>query len=112
MAAWYVEHLGFRIVRALVDPPHTHFIADDAGVMLELYANGEVAPVDFGKFHPLQAHLAMVSAGAEVDRERLVAAGAVFVEEIRTTDGSHLVMLRDPWGLPLQLCRRGKPLAG
>ena len=27
-----------------------------------------------------------------------------------TADGSRLIMLRDPWGLPLQLCKRSNPL--
>ena len=31
MAAWYVEHLGMRVVRHSADPPHIHFIADAAG---------------------------------------------------------------------------------
>ena len=29
----------------------------------------------------------------------------------RTDEASHLVMLRDPWGLALQPCRRAQPLA-
>jgi hypothetical protein len=36
----------------------------------------------------------------------LVAAGATFVEE----QAVHLLMLRDPWGLALQLCKRAPPL--
>src|SRR4051812_34648672 len=28
MAAWYVEHLGMRIVRQSSDPPQIHFLAD------------------------------------------------------------------------------------
>ena len=32
------------------------------------------------------------------------------VEEVRLDDGSLLIMMRDPWGLALQLCRRAKPL--
>ena len=27
-------------------------------------------------------------------------------------DGSRLTMMRDPWGLPLQLCQRAKPFPG
>ena len=44
------------------------------------------------------------------DSQRLIAVGASFVEEIRLPDGSHLIMLRDPWGLALQLCRRAQGL--
>src|SRR4051812_27650111 len=31
MAAWYVEHLGMRIVRRLSTATHTHFLADAKG---------------------------------------------------------------------------------
>jgi glyoxylase I family protein len=37
-------------------------------------------------------------------------AGASLADEIRLADGSHLVMLRDPWGLAIQLCKRGTPM--
>jgi glyoxylase I family protein len=40
----------------------------------------------------------------------MVSAGAAFVNEIRLDDGSHLVMLRDPWGMALQLCNRADAL--
>jgi hypothetical protein len=32
------------------------------------------------------------------------------VDEVRLKDGSHLVMMRDPWGLAIQLCKRGQPM--
>ena len=31
MAAWYVEHLGMRVVRRVDSPHHIHFIADANG---------------------------------------------------------------------------------
>ena len=31
MAAWYVEHLGMRIVRRVPTPPYIHFLADASG---------------------------------------------------------------------------------
>jgi len=42
--------------------------------------------------------------------ERLLAAGATLADNQRLPDGTHLVMLRDPWGVPLQLCKRATPL--
>jgi len=40
----------------------------------------------------------------------LLAAGATLVKEEDLADGSYLVMMRDPWGLAIQLCRRGTPM--
>jgi hypothetical protein len=48
----------------------------------------------------------------DADRKRLEAAGATFFEEIRLPDGTFVIMLRDPWGVPLQLCKRGKAIVG
>lgn len=110
VAAWYGKHLGFRVVKAVAAAPFTHFIADDAGVMLELYQNPAAKVLDFPQLHPLELHLAMSSTDPDKDTERLKAAGACFVEEVKLGDGTHLVMLRDPWGLALQLCKRGTPL--
>ena len=57
-----------------------------------------------------QAHAIYGSDRSGTDRARLEAAGATFAEEVHLPDGSHLVMLRDPWGLALQLCKRGQPM--
>jgi hypothetical protein len=59
---------------------------------------------------PLLLHLAFVSADPEADRSALIAAGATFVKEEHLADGSHLIMMRDPWGLAIQLCKRGQPM--
>jgi hypothetical protein len=50
-----------------------------------------------------------VSENAENDKKRLVESGATFELEVQLEDGSHIVMLRDPWGMPLQLCQRANP---
>jgi hypothetical protein len=63
---------------------------------------------DFRKLNPLTFHVAFVSENAEKDKQRLVSAGASFFDELLKEDGSHLVMLRDPWGIPLQVCQRAE----
>ncbi len=109
MAAWYIEHLGFSVRRALHDPAQTHFLADSGGVMMiEIYCNPVDQVPDYASMDPLVLHLALVSSDPEQDKQRLLAAGASFVEDVHLPDGSHLAMLRDPFGLALQLCRRGK----
>ena len=111
VAAWYVQHLGLSVRLALDEPPYTRFLADDGGhVMIELYHN-PIAPVpDYWKMHDLVLHLALVSADVPADRDRLIAAGATLVEELRTDAGDDLCMLRDPWGFAIQLCRRASPM--
>lgn len=112
VAAWYVEHLGLEIARHIPVPTQTHFLADDAGeTVLEIYCNPPELVPDYAAMHPLLFHIAFVSGSPAYDSARLIAAGALWVEEIKIPDGGHLVMLRDPWGLALQLCKRATPLA-
>jgi catechol 2,3-dioxygenase-like lactoylglutathione lyase family enzyme len=111
VAAWYVEHLGLEIVRHIPVPTQTHFLADDAGeTVLEIYCNPPELVPDYASMNPLLFHIAFVSVSPADDSARLIAAGATWVEEIKIPDGGHLVMLRDPWGLALQLCKRATPL--
>lgn len=106
-ARWLVDHLGFSITRALEVPPFTHFLADETGrVIVELYSNPAAEIPDYATRHPLVFHLAVVAPDAGGLRNKLEAAGATFSNEDHLPDGSHLVMMRDPWGLPLQLCQR------
>ncbi|WP_162053311.1 VOC family protein [Pontibacter pamirensis] len=111
MAAWYVEHLGLKIVKQVKEPPYMTFLADDSDrIMIEIYLNpaDEVPP--YREMNPLLVHLAFISEDPAHDKERLQKAGASVVSDQRLEDGSHLVMLRDPWGLALQLCRRAQPM--
>ncbi len=111
MARWYAENLGLSIARSMPAAPFTHFLADDGGsVLIEIYRNPPDAVPDYRSMDPLQTHLAFVSADPDADRGRLVAAGASFVKAEDLADGSRLIMLRDPWGLALQLCRRARPM--
>ena len=111
VAAWYVEHLGMTVVRRGEAPVHMHFLADASRrAMVEIYSNAAAPMGIYGDLHPAQLHLAFTSSDPTADAARLVAAGAVLVSDQRDVDGSHLIMLRDPWGLPLQLARRAVPM--
>ncbi len=111
MAAWYVAHLGFRIVRQIDTAPFTRFLADETGrPVIEIYTNPGAPIPERRSQPPLCFHFAVTSSDARVDRTRLEAAGATYEIEEVTSDGSVLVMLRDPWGVPLQLCQRTRPL--
>jgi catechol 2,3-dioxygenase-like lactoylglutathione lyase family enzyme len=110
MADWYCKYCGFRVVRHIPHPAQTHFLADSESSVLEIYCNPPKLVPDYKNMNPLLFHLALVSDNPETDSQRLIAAGASYVEEIKLPDGSHLIMLRDPWGIALQLCGRVKPL--
>jgi glyoxylase I family protein len=111
MAAWYVEHLGMRVVRKVPTAPYIHFLADASGrAVIEIYSNAVDPVPDYASMHPMRFHLAFAADDPDAARAALVAAGASFVEEQALADGSRLLMLRDPWGLPLQLCKRATPL--
>ncbi|MBU2905291.1 VOC family protein [Arenibacter algicola] len=107
---WYVANVGLKVVFEQTEAPFMTFLEDSTGrVILELYHRPDEEITDFKTKHPLTFHMAFVSKNAEKDKIRLLDKGACFVEEITKEDGSHLVMLRDPWGMPLQLCHRAKP---
>lgn len=111
MSEWYVKHLGLKIVRQMQEAPFTTFLADDSeSIMIEIYNNPPDAVPNYREMNPLQVHLAFVSETPDQDRNRLVAAGASLESDQHLKDGSHLVMLRDPWGLSIQLCKRGVPM--
>jgi catechol 2,3-dioxygenase-like lactoylglutathione lyase family enzyme len=111
IAAWYVEHLGMRILRQSDQPPFIHFVADARDrVVLELYSNAVDPVPDYAAMHPLRFHVAFATADPDGSRTALLEAGATLVSDQMTGDGSRLIMLRDPWGLALQLCQRPNPL--
>ncbi|EON76487.1 Ribosomal protein L14 [Lunatimonas lonarensis] len=111
MADWYEKNLGLVVVKKMEEPPHMIFLADDSGkVMIEIYRNTKASNLDFPSLDPLQLHLAFVSADPAADADRLRAAGASAVSDDTLPDGSRLIMLRDPWGLALQLVKRAKHL--
>ncbi|MEN7549954.1 VOC family protein [Rapidithrix thailandica] len=108
---WYCEHLELKVAWQMDKPPYMLFLADSTGrVVCELYHRPEFPIIEYGQQHQLTFHFAFESENAEADKNRLLACGASFVEEVKTEDGSHIVMLRDPWGLPLQLCQRTQRL--
>ena len=111
MSRWYVEHLGLTVKRRLVEPPYTHFLADESGtIMLELYRQN--APtLDFPQTNVMSLHIALVSQDVQADVQRLEKAGAKLDGEIQTFPaGDCYAMVRDPWGITLQLVSRAQPM--
>ncbi len=92
------------------DAPFTSFLADDTGrVIFEVYSNPAAPYPDYSAAHPLCFHVAFVADDPAAVRTKLVAAGATPAYEETLPDGSFLIMVRDPWGIPLQLVRRVTP---
>ena len=110
MADWYVNHCKMRIVLQIDEPPFTRFLADQEGkTSIEIYKN-ETAPIpDYHNQNHLVYHHAFSVEHLEETRDKLIGSGATFVEEVEIANGTRLVMLRDPWGIPLQLVKRAKP---
>jgi glyoxylase I family protein len=112
-AKWFVDHLGMRVARSRQDAPYTSFLADDTGrVILEVYSNTAAPYPNYAAAHPLCFHVAFVADDPAAVRAKLVAAGATPAYEETLPDGSFLIMVRDPWGVPLQLVRRVTPFPG
>ena len=113
VADWYVANFGFTIARAVDNEAKAFFLADGSGrVMIEVYRNPAIPVPDYAGQHHLTLHLAFVCPG-DVDAEivRLTGVGCTVVEVLGGGEGEdHLAMLRDPWGLAIQLCRRAKPM--
>jgi catechol 2,3-dioxygenase-like lactoylglutathione lyase family enzyme len=109
---WYTENLGMKVMRQGGPPTYTSFVADSGEhMMMELFHNADFPLFEPAKFSHMSIHLAfMVSDIAEI-KTKLVAAGATLVEDItKTPSGDQVLMLRDPWGLPIQFAQRVKPM--
>ncbi|VGO13732.1 hypothetical protein PDESU_02289 [Pontiella desulfatans] len=111
VAAWYVEHFGFTVKRSADAPVPVRFLADETGdVMIEIYNNPAVETPDYASMDPLILHLAFICNDIEGAIERLMDAGANLLTMDATPHGDTLAMLRDPWGLAIQLCHRAAPM--
>ena len=110
LADWYVKHLGCTVARSGGAPAFVRFLA--AGpVLMEIYQSALAPAPDYPARHPSQFHLAFISENLKTDRDRLLAAGATMAEDCFTSPaGDELLMLRDPWGIGLQLVKRAKPM--
>lgn len=108
---WYCTFCGMKILRGMDTPPFTHFLGDSSGrPVLEIYSNKSARIPDYESQHLLEFHFAFNVEDVPGMKDKLISAGAKLLEEINAADGSHIVTLRDPFGLCLQLCKRTKPL--
>ncbi len=112
VADWYCAQLGMRVARAGDAPNHARFLVDAAGkAMFEIYTSETLTTPDYGSMHHSVLHLAFFSDDVEADCERLISAGASWVNKPEANDaGDTMAMMRDPWGLALQVLKRKVPM--
>ncbi len=112
MAKWYGENLGMKVVREGPPPANMRFISDAGGnMMLELYNNPPDEVPDYPSMNPLSLHIAFMVDDVNAITRKLIAAGATIAVDVNTTPaGDELVILRDPWGVPIQFLKRTRPM--
>ena len=111
MADWYVKHLGFRVRRSSDEPVAARFMADVSGaVMLEVYRNPKVPVPDYASMDPALVHVAFICEDVPAAIARLTAAGASLVRGPEILGEDELAMLRDPWGLAIQMAKRKRAM--
>jgi len=112
MAKWYETHLAMRTVRSAGPPTHTRFLADANGeMMIEIYRHPKASVPEYREIDPLVLHVAFAAGDVRATRARLLQAGCTAEGEISATDsGDELAMLRDPWGLAIQIVKRRTPM--
>ena len=112
VADWYKDNLGMKIMRQGEAPTFTTFVADSAeNMMFEFYHNADAKLFNPSQYNPLSIHIAFVSPDINKTRDDLVKAGASVVTDVnKTPSGDQVLMLRDPWGLPIQFVERVDPM--
>ena len=79
--------------------------------MFEIYEKDSLDTPDYASMHVSILHFAFFTDDIERERDRLIDAGASIVDDVYTTDvGDQLAMLRDPWGVAIQVLKRKEPM--
>jgi uncharacterized glyoxalase superfamily protein PhnB len=112
VAKWLIDNYGMITMHESNGPNYGIFIADSAkNVMLELYQNSEVPVINFNEIDFNSLHLASMSSDLTITKNKLLKAGASVAQDINITpSGDQILVLRDPWGFPLQFVIRVVPM--
>ncbi|MBN1360836.1 MAG: MBL fold metallo-hydrolase [Sedimentisphaerales bacterium] len=108
VAKWYCDYLGMKVVRSGPAPAFATFVSDAGGnMMFELYRNVDAPMPDQRRTDPNSFHVAFETDDVKATRDMLLGAGATVAKDIWSTDaGDVVIILRDPWGLPIQFLKR------
>ncbi len=109
---WLVDNLGLVVMTEGKAPSYGMLVAD-AGkhLMMEIYQNTKFPVINFSDVSHNATHLAFTVPDIAAAKRQCVGAGATVVEDVlKTPGGDFVLMLRDPWGEPLQLVTRLAPM--
>jgi len=117
--AWYQEFLGFSL-EAVVPVPEDEgrvaMLLNDAGFRVELFELPGAAPLPDARRHPASdlrthgvKHCAYAVTGIEAFAERLHAAGADFVWDLRVHEDVKVLFVRDNTGNLVELVEPLEP---
>jgi glyoxylase I family protein len=111
-AKWFGDNLGTVVVRDGKAPTYGMFISDAGkNMMFELYQQKDYPFVDFSAIDHMSFHVAFMTDNIQSTKNMLLASGAKMAEDIKTTpSGDTVLMLRDPWNMPIQFVKRANPL--
>lgn len=109
---WYIQNLDMKLIRTGKAPQYVTFIADSGSNMeIEFYNKEKVDKIDFQKIDVMSFHFAFLTDSINLIESKLIAAGAKLIDKTTETPaGDKVAMLRDPWGMPLQLVQRSIPM--
>lgn len=109
---WYIQNLSMKVLREGSAPTYGMFVSDSSlSMMFELYQNSNYPLFRFPKVHTLSFHVAFSVPNVYQIKERLLSVGATLEDDITVTSaGDSILMVRDPWGLPLQFVKRAQPM--
>jgi glyoxylase I family protein len=112
IAKWFSKNLEMIVLRDGKAPSYGMFIADAGkSMMFELYQNKDFPAVNFDSVNYQTFHIAFMVQDVQTVKAILVASGAKIAEDIkRTPSGDDVLMLRTPWGWPIQLVKRVNPM--
>jgi len=112
VAAWYRDNMGMKIVQAGEKFDSKRFVSDAGGnMMFELYHSRKAPTPNWGAVHNHTLHIAFAVDDVQAMHDKLIAAGAKPDWEVETTgEGDVITIVRDPWGIPIQLVKRAKPM--
>ncbi len=112
VANWYVQNLGMKIIREDKKPPFVTFISDKGNhFVIEFYKKDKFPKIDFHKINYMSYHFAFMVDSINIFKSKLSSRGAKVMEDIsKLPSGDQVLMMRDPWGMPLQLVERVNPM--
>jgi predicted enzyme related to lactoylglutathione lyase len=110
---WYNKHFNFEIIRQLgTDEDGVTFLKDnETNTVLEFAKLKEVLVFDLNELNPLQIHIAIECDDPIKLSQKLSKYGAKIIGESTRAEGKNeRILIKDPWGVTIQLINRKNKL--